>query len=95
MAPGPTFIMPRGTEAIVRFINNGNLQTSVHLHGSNSQPPWDGWGEDITLPGQYKDYYYPNAQSGRMQWYHDHAVHIVSRHSPDCSLRGRGKEDAD
>lgn len=95
MAPGPTFIIPRGTEAIVRFINNANLENSVHLHGSASQPPWDGWGEDITLPGQYKDYYYSNSQAGRMQWYHDHAVHIVSRPGPDLSFRGRRKEDTD
>lgn len=28
----------------------------------------------ITKPGQYKDYYYPNAQNARTLWYHDHAV---------------------
>lgn len=30
--------------------------------------------DDITKPGQYKDYYYPNAQNARTLWYHDHAV---------------------
>jgi bilirubin oxidase len=30
--------------------------------------------KDITAPGQYKDYYYPNAQNARTLWYHDHAV---------------------
>jgi bilirubin oxidase len=28
----------------------------------------------VTLPGEYKDYYYPNHQAGRMLWYHDHAI---------------------
>ena len=35
----------------------------------------DGWAEDTIKPGEYKDYYYPNAQPGRTLWYHDHAVH--------------------
>lgn len=39
--------------------------------------PWDGWAEDTIIPGQYKDYYYPNSQNGRTLWYHDHAVDIV------------------
>lgn len=34
----------------------------------------DGWAEDTTKPGQFKDYYYPNAQPGRTLWYHDHAI---------------------
>lgn len=78
MAPGPTFIIPSGTETIVRFINNADMENAVHLHGSPTRAPWDGWAEDITLPGEYKDYYYPNYQSGRMQWYHDHAMQVVS-----------------
>lgn len=28
----------------------------------------------MTKPGEYKDYYYPNHQAGRMLWYHDHAI---------------------
>ena len=78
ISPGPTIIMERGTESIVRFVNNGPARNSVHLHGSYSRAPFDGWAEDTTKPGEYKDYYFPNGQSGRMMWYHDHAVHIVS-----------------
>lgn len=77
MAPGPTFIVPRGTESIVRFINNAEKATSVHLHGSYSRAPFDGWAEDVTEVGEYKDYYYPNMQNARSMWYHDHAAHIV------------------
>jgi spore coat protein A, manganese oxidase len=49
--------------------------TSVHLHGSASSPEFDGYASDITNPGQYKDYHYPNFQAGRTLWYHDHGLH--------------------
>jgi bilirubin oxidase len=39
-----------------------------------AHPPWDGWAEDITPVGFYKDYYYPNEQRARTLWYHDHAI---------------------
>lgn len=78
IAPGPTFIVPVGTETVVRIINSATDETSVHLHGSPSRAPFDGWAEDLTFPGEYKDYYYPNYQSGRFLWYHDHAMHKVS-----------------
>lgn len=80
-APGPTFRMTRGREAVVRFKNYGNTDISVHLHGSYSRAPFDGWAEDTTKPGQYKDYYYPNKQSGRTLWYHDHAAHITAENA--------------
>src|SRR5690606_18915441 len=76
MSPGPTIIIPRGTQSVVRFANNAEMENSVHLHGSPSRAPFDGWAEDITNPGEYKDYHYPNSQSARTIWYHDHAVHI-------------------
>ncbi|KAL8388113.1 hypothetical protein RB595_009451 [Gaeumannomyces hyphopodioides] len=81
ISPGPTFIIPRGQETIVRFVNNAQLPNSVHLHGSYSRAPFDGWAEDTTNPGQYKDYYYPNSQEGRMMWYHDHAVAVTAENA--------------
>ncbi|KFY84701.1 hypothetical protein V500_09102 [Pseudogymnoascus sp. VKM F-4518 (FW-2643)] len=81
ISPGPTFRMERGQEAVVRFINHGTLNSSVHLHGSYSRAPFDGWAEDTTAPGQYKDYYYPNNQRGRTLWYHDHAVHHTAENA--------------
>jgi spore coat protein A len=48
--------------------------TSVHLHGSASLPQFDGYASDITRPGQFKDYHYPNFQTSRPLWYHDHGV---------------------
>ncbi len=49
--------------------------TSLHLHGSPSLPQYDGYASDVTMPGEYKDYYFPNNQEGRTMWYHDHGIH--------------------
>lgn len=82
--PGPTFPMVQGRDAVVRMVNSLPSKhpvlgytpwTSVHLHGSASLPPFDGYASDITNPGQYKDYRYPNWQPARTLWYHDHGVH--------------------
>lgn len=78
IAPGPTIKVKRGTEAIVRFINEYDRPSSIHLHGSYSRTPFDGWADDTTPPGYYKDYYYPNAQPIRTLWYHDHAIGITA-----------------
>ncbi|KAL7271847.1 hypothetical protein RUND412_005363 [Rhizina undulata] len=71
IVPGPTFKVERGRETLVRFVNEADRSMSVHLHGSYT---WDGWAGDMILPGQYKDYYYPNKQNARTLWYHDHAM---------------------
>ncbi|MGO4258634.1 multicopper oxidase family protein [Marmoricola sp. RAF53] len=82
--PGPTFQTTQGRKAVVRQINNLPSRhptlgytpwTSVHLHGSASLPEYDGYASDITNPGQWKDYRYPNYQPARTLWYHDHGVH--------------------
>jgi bilirubin oxidase len=70
--------MTRGREAVVRFTNSASRPASIHLHGSYSRAPWDGWAEDVTNPGQFKDYYYPNHQPQRTLWYHDHAIGITA-----------------
>ncbi|KAK7999042.1 multicopper oxidase [Apiospora marii] len=76
--PRPHAHRPRGTEIVVRVMNSAELQTSVHLHGSPSRAPFDGWANDVSWPGQYKDYYYPNYESARMIWYHDHASGVTA-----------------
>jgi FtsP/CotA-like multicopper oxidase with cupredoxin domain len=73
MSPGPTFVVERGHETVVRALNKGSLSSALHLHGSATQAVWDGWAEDQIQVGQWKDYYYPNYESGRAMWYHDHA----------------------
>ncbi|KAI1083361.1 Cupredoxin [Whalleya microplaca] len=81
ISPGPSFVIPRGTETVVRFINNADMQNSVHLHGSPSRAPFDGWAADLTFPGEFKDYYYPNFESARLLWYHDHALGITAENA--------------
>ena len=84
LVPGPTFRIQQGRKTVVRQINNLPPvhpvlkyvpYTSVHLHGSVSLPQYDGYASDITNPGEYKDYHYPNTQHARTLWYHDHGVH--------------------
>jgi FtsP/CotA-like multicopper oxidase with cupredoxin domain len=87
---GPTIRATRGRPAVVRQINNlparhpvlgYDAWTSVHLHGSGSLPQYDGYASDITHPGQYKDYRYPNYQDARTLWYHDHGLHHTAENA--------------
>ncbi len=55
--------------------------TSTHLHGSCSLPQYDGYASDITFPGQWKRYFYPNCQEARTIWYHDHGIHHTSHNA--------------
>jgi len=57
--------------------NRSGRPISVHLHGSASLAPYDGWAEDETCYGETKDYVYPNFRSGT-GWYHDHALHVTA-----------------
>ncbi|KAI7163252.1 Cupredoxin [Hortaea werneckii] len=72
-APGPSFYIKKDTETIIRYLNNGEESSAVHLHGSYTHSAWDGWAADEMEVGQWKDYYYPNTESARPMWYHDHA----------------------
>lgn len=83
LVPGPTIRAARGRETVVRQINalpqrhpvlDYEAATSTHLHGSPSLPQYDGYANDLTRPGEFKDYRYPNDASARTLWYHDHAV---------------------
>ncbi|HEY9826180.1 MAG TPA: multicopper oxidase family protein, partial [Stenomitos sp.] len=83
--PGPLIRQPKNRQSCLRFINQLGVDqnedpicTSVHLHGMASLPQYDGYAEDLTQPGEYKDYYYPNNRASIL-WYHDHAVHRTSR----------------
>ena len=89
ITPGPTIVAQRGAPIVVRQINklpntaqfNYPTWTSVHLHGSASLPQYDGYASDVTNPGQYKDYHYPNIQDSRTLWYHDHGVHHTAENA--------------
>jgi spore coat protein A len=87
---GPTIYAKRGRKAVVRHNNalpkthptlGYESWTSVHLHGSGSLPQYDGYASDITRPGEYKDYRYPNYQDARTLWYHDHGVHHTAENA--------------
>ncbi len=77
-----------GRSSLVRFINKlgTNLEdgeevpikTTVHLHGMASLPQYDGHAEDLSAPGYFKDYFYPNDRAATI-WYHDHAIDKTSR----------------
>jgi spore coat protein A, manganese oxidase len=82
--PGPTIRVQRNRPIVVRQINqlpkrHPTLRyvpwTSTHLHGAPSLPQYDGYASDITMPGEYKDYFYENSETARTLWYHDHGVH--------------------
>ncbi|WP_207955775.1 multicopper oxidase family protein [Rubrobacter marinus] len=79
ITPGPTIEVRKGRNVVVRHKNEiddiDHKHTSVHLHGNASLPQYDGYANDTTAPGEYKDYHYPNNQDARTLWYHDHGVH--------------------
>jgi spore coat protein A, manganese oxidase len=77
ITPGPTIRVKRGRPVIVRQCNElparhpqlrYNVWTSTHLHGSASLPQYDGYASDITNPGQFKDYHYPDDEPARTLW---------------------------
>ena len=90
MAPGPTIKMMKGRRSVLRVRNQlpdrhpllgTEFTTSVHLHGSASLPQFDGFASDVTPPGFFKDYEYPNVQHARTLWYHDHGVHVTAQNA--------------
>ena len=85
IVPGPTIVAQRNRRIVARFINRINdprhEHTSVHLHGHPSRPQYDGYANDVTLPGQYKDYKWENEENARTLWYHDHGVHETARNT--------------
>jgi FtsP/CotA-like multicopper oxidase with cupredoxin domain len=87
--PGPMIKVDQNTRVRMRVRNAlptthptfgyTGVATSVHLHGSASLPQYDGFADDLTLPGRSKDYWYPNHQGARTIWYHDHSVHHTAQ----------------
>ena len=82
--PGPTIRAERNRKVVVRQVNKLPLRhpqlgytpwTSMHLHGSPSLPQFDGYANDTTDPGEWKDYEFENRMTARTLWYHDHGVH--------------------
>jgi FtsP/CotA-like multicopper oxidase with cupredoxin domain len=86
--PGPTIRARAGTRTEVR-IRNGfpatglvfpqAIDIATHNHGQPSLPQYDGYANDITVPGFVKNYRYPNNHSATTLWYHDHRHHVTAQ----------------
>ncbi|MGX5693451.1 multicopper oxidase family protein [Dermacoccus abyssi] len=61
--------------------------TVVHMHGALTDGHNDGWAHNVALPGNVTRCAYPNAQSARTLWYHDHAM-AVTRFNVHAGLAG-------
>ncbi len=88
--PGPIVKVAQGTRVKLRVrnqlpainpISKMAFNTSTHLHGSASLPQYDGYANDVSHPGDYKDYWYPNWQPARTLWYHDHNVMTTAQNA--------------
>lgn len=60
MVPGPSLKMRIGQPVVVRFVNELDTETSVHLHGGHSPSHSDGFPTFYILQGKSRDYFYPN-----------------------------------
>jgi FtsP/CotA-like multicopper oxidase with cupredoxin domain len=90
ITPGPTIMAQRDRPIVLQQINalpqvhptlGYTPYTSTHLHGSPSLPEYDGYTSDVTQPGQWKNYHYPNNHPACTFWYHDHAVGITAENA--------------
>lgn len=72
--PGPTIRARRDRPVQVRFGNDLDVNTVVHLHGGRTPASSDGYPTDQLPPGGSRDYLYPLEQRAATLWYHDHAM---------------------
>jgi FtsP/CotA-like multicopper oxidase with cupredoxin domain len=77
--PGPTIKARRGRTVVVRHVNRLSAPTAVHLHGGVTPPESDGFPTDHVLPGEAREYRYPNVQRAATLWYHDHTMERTGR----------------
>ena len=71
--------------------NLPKVRTVTHLHGAKVVDSIssggsrflnnDGWPDAWIVPGETQTAYYPNAQSSRTLWYHDHAMGQTTRNN--------------
>lgn len=77
--PGPTIKAQQGRTVVVRHVNRLSTPTVVHLHGGVTPPESDGFPVDHVMPGESREYVYPNTQRPATLWYHDHAMDHTGR----------------
>ena len=99
--PGPTILARFNVPIVVRQENrltrehtyvHHDIEASIHHHGGHNPAHADGHPAFYTLPGQERDYYYPNVVPKRKingvldfdrcstpstMWYHDHSMDIT------------------
>lgn len=99
--PGPTILARFNEPIVVRQHNRlrapntyveHDVEISTHLHGAHSPAHADGFPNFYILPGQARDYYYPNIVPKRVinrvlqfdrsatpstMWYHDHGMDLT------------------
>ena len=89
----PQFLFRIGQPALVRFENTLPEELSVHMHGGHWPSHSDGHASFLTLPGEKRDYYYPNvlplipgtnepdvSEAPSTMWFHDHAADMTAIH---------------
>lgn len=98
--PGPTIRATKGRPVVIRQINqlpefteasNGASMSAampaIHLHGAHTKPEDDGHPRESIMPGDYRDYHYPNHQRGTTLVFHDHS-HMQTGHHVYLGLAG-------
>ncbi len=77
--PGPVIRASSGRTVRLHVINNLPFATTTHLHGAHVASSSDGGPVDLVPAGGTRDYVYPNNQSARTQWFHDHDKDLTGR----------------
>ena len=79
--PGPVIKATSGRAVKVHVVNvNLPEATTLHMHGAHVAPSSDGSPVATFGAGSSTDYSYPNNQSARIQWFHDHAKDLTGKH---------------
>ena len=86
--PGPTYKARVGQPVVIRYQNQMEEETSIHLHGGHNPAHSDGYPSFFVLPGKGRDYYYANTvpmengkpdmnESPSTMWYHSHVLDLT------------------
>lgn len=89
----PQFRFRIGQPAMVRVGNALPEEIGIHMHGGHWPSHSDGHASFFVLPGEKRDYYYPNvlprvpgtsvadvSESPSTMWFHDHAQDMTAIH---------------
>jgi spore coat protein A len=77
--PGPTFDAVKGRDSQVTITNHLGVPTTMHLHGGDTPPQFDGHPLQLVQPGTSFTHVFPGNHPAATLWYHDHAIHATGR----------------